>query len=71
MVFTSAFTVEIWVWQERTALPPMCTVQAPHAPIPHPNFVPFMLRTSRSTQSSGISAGTSFTVWALPFTVSL
>ena len=45
--------------QERTAAPLRCTVQAPHCAMPQPNFVPFRSRTSRSTQSSGMSAGTS------------
>src|SRR5687768_13835418 len=30
IVFMSALTLEICVWHARTALPPMCTVQAPH-----------------------------------------
>jgi hypothetical protein len=45
-------------------------VQAPHIDMPQPNFVPGMFSTSRITQSSGISAGTS-TVTDFPFTVSL
>src|ERR1700730_9744370 len=45
--------------QERTALPSRCTVQAPHCAIPQPNFVPVIPKRSRSTQSSGISAGAS------------
>jgi hypothetical protein len=58
---------ETGVWHARTARPRTCTVHAPHWPIPHPYLVPFRFRTSRSTQSSGISAGTSTTV-DLPFT---
>ena len=42
--------------QERTASPSTCTVQAPHAATPQPNFGPMMSRSSRSTQSSGLSA---------------
>src|SRR5262245_33735821 len=59
MVFTSALTVEIGVWHARTGLPPRSTVHAPHAPMPHPNLVPFNLRLSRSTHNKGISPGTS------------
>src|ERR1700681_4063517 len=44
---------------ERTGLPSICTVQAPHCAIPQPNFVPVMPSRSRRTQSSGISAGAS------------
>src|SRR3984957_411595 len=57
------------VWQLLTALPFRCTVQAPHWPMPQPNFVPFSFRTSRITHKRGISAGTS-TVLDRPFTVS-
>src|SRR6266478_7553198 len=45
--------------QERTASPSICTVQAPHCAIPQPNFVPVSPKTSRSTHSKGMSAGTS------------
>src|ERR1051325_9441761 len=58
------------VWHERTALPPICTVQAPHWPRPQPNFVPRKSSTARSTQSSGMSAGTS-TLTDLPLTLSV
>ena len=47
------------VTQERTAASPMCTVQAPQSPAPQPNLVPIMPSSSRSAQSSGMSAGTS------------
>jgi hypothetical protein len=40
-------------WQDRTAMPPRCTVQAPQNPSPQPNFVPVRPSSSRSTQSSG------------------
>src|SRR5258707_14686049 len=46
----------------------MCTMQAPHSPVPQPNLVPVSLRPSRTTQSSGVSGGAS-TDTALPFTV--
>src|SRR5213596_3548837 len=58
------------VWHERTALPRRCTVHAPHWPRPQPNLVPRRSSTSRSTQSSGMSAGTS-TVKDLPLTLSV
>jgi len=51
---------------ERAAAPSICTVQAPHSAMPHPNFVPVMFSVSRKTQSSGISGGT-LTVCDLPF----
>src|ERR1700722_5380319 len=59
-------TVEICVIHERVASPLMCTVQAPHKAIPHPNFVPVLFRVSRSTQRSGMSGLTS-TVSDFPF----
>src|SRR5437764_9185066 len=43
------------VWQERTATPSRCTVQAPHRPAPQPNLVPVICSCSRMTQSSGVS----------------
>src|SRR5882724_10127138 len=46
----------------------MCTMQAPHNPVPQPNLVPVSFRPSRTTQSSGVSGGAS-TDTALPFTV--
>src|SRR5687768_2664334 len=61
-------TADIGVEHDRTALPRMCTVQAPHWPMPQPNLVPFRLRTFRRTHSRGMSPGTS-TVVAFPFTV--
>src|SRR5579862_154730 len=45
--------------QLRVALPFNNTVQAPHRPSPHPNFVPVSARSSRNTHSSGVSASTS------------
>ena len=49
----------IGVTQDRIGCPSRCTVQAPHSAIPHPNFVPVMPSTSRSTHKSGMSTGTS------------
>src|SRR5687767_1795119 len=62
-------TVETLVRQARVAVPFNRTVQAPHWPTPQPNLVPFILSTSRSTHSRGMSAGTS-TVCVRPFTLS-
>src|SRR3954453_18585877 len=47
------------VWQDRTASPFRCTVQAPHRPAPQPNFVPVICNCSRMTQSSGVSLAAS------------
>ena len=52
-------------WSSR---PFTCTVQAPHAEMPHPNFVPVKPSVSRSAHSSGVSGSTS-REWARPFTV--
>src|SRR5512133_4106280 len=61
-------TAETGMPQERTGALLRCTVHAPHCEMPHPNLVPLRLRTSRSTQSNGISGGTS-TVVGFPLTV--
>src|SRR5580704_12917942 len=61
-------TIATGVWQERTALPSRCTVQAPHMPAPQPYFVPVSLRCSRTAQSSGVS-GAASTLADLPLTV--
>src|SRR6266851_3640217 len=45
--------------QERVGRPPTCTVQAPHMPMPQPNFVPVRPMTSRMTHSSGVSSSAS------------
>jgi hypothetical protein len=55
--------------QERTAAPARCTVQAPHTAMPQPYFGPVISRSSRSTQSNGLSSGAS-TDRTLPLTVS-
>ncbi len=59
-------TLSTAVMQDRVAAPSMWTVQAPQSAIPHPNFVPVILRTSRSTHSRGVSPSTS-TVCDFPF----
>ena len=61
---------EIWVWQEKARLPSMCTMQAPHRPVPQPNLVPVSLSPSRITHSKGVAGGASVDA-ALPFTVKL
>src|SRR6266545_779770 len=48
-------TIDSGVMQERMGLPSTCTVQAPQAATPQPNFVPVSLRCSRRTHSSGVS----------------
>src|SRR2546429_1069223 len=60
-------TAATGVTQERTGRPSSCTVQAPHSAMPQPNLVPVRPITSRSTQSTGMSGGTS-TVCCVPFT---
>src|SRR3954447_12820972 len=60
-------TAETGKTQERWGSPLICTVQAPHAAMPHPYFVPVRFSVSRSTQSSGVSGLTS-TVREWPFT---
>src|SRR5688572_22076413 len=47
--------------QDRTALPSIRMVHAPHCAMPHPYFVPTRLRWSRSTQSTGVFGSTSTT----------
>src|SRR5262249_1802262 len=42
------------VWQERSATPSICTVQAPHRPAPQPYLVPVRPTWSRMAQSSGV-----------------
>src|SRR5678815_4980824 len=63
-------TALIGVWQERTAWPPRCTVQAPHKAMPQPNYVPVSPTTSRSPHTKGISGPTS-TSTDLPLMLSL
>src|SRR3984893_12211663 len=46
----------------------MCTIQAPHSPVPHPNLVPVSLSSSRITHSSGVFGGASECA-ALPLTL--
>src|ERR1700737_446020 len=61
---------ETGVEQDRIAAPSACTVQAPHKPAPHPNFVPVSSSVSRRTQSKGVS-GETLTFFSLPFTRSV
>ena len=60
-------TWERGVMQARTASPPTCTVHAPHWAIPQPYLVPVRRRSSRKTQSSGVS-GVDVTSRELPLT---
>src|SRR5215469_4200895 len=53
--------------QLRVAFPFTCTVQAPQAATPQPNFVPVRFSSSRITQSSGAFGSTSRS-WTTPFT---
>ena len=57
-------------WQERTALPSRCTVQAPHRPMPQPYLEPVKPRTSRTYQSIGID-GSPSKECSVPLTVSV
>src|SRR5215218_11502351 len=40
VVISDVPTLSIDVMHDRTGVPSMCTVQAPHRAKPHPNFVP-------------------------------
>ena len=46
-------------WQERTATPSRCTVQAPHRPMPQPNLVPVSFKWSRNTHNKGMEGDVS------------
>src|SRR5262245_31037262 len=70
VVMSAPATADTGVTHERVATPFTCTVQAPQCAPPQPNLVPFMSRTSRNTQSSGISLGTS-TVVGFPLTLNV
>ena len=52
-------TLEAGVTQDLIGYPSKWTVQAPHRATPQPNLVPVKPITSRKTQSSGMSSGTS------------
>src|SRR3974390_3081395 len=69
MVVTALLaTCDTWVWHENARLPSMCTMQAPHRPVPQPNFVPVSLSSSRITHNSGVLGGASECA-ALPLTL--
>src|SRR5512132_4031120 len=69
MVVTDLPTIsDTCVWHENARLPSMCTMQAPHRPVPQPNLVPVSLRPSRSTHSNGVAGGASVDA-AVPFTM--
>src|SRR5205814_8388008 len=61
-------TAEICVWQDRTALPSIWTVQAPQRPEPHPYLVVARLRCPRTLERSAVS-GSASTFTVLPLTV--
>src|SRR6202049_3182464 len=52
-------TAETGAEHERNVCPSTWTVQAPHCAIPHPYLVPVRPRSSRMTQSSGVSGSPS------------
>ena len=70
MVVTLPVTADAGITQERTGLPSMCTVQAPHIAMPQPYLVPVIPSSSRNTQSSGMSSST-FTLTCFPLTFSV
>src|SRR5205807_7237939 len=53
--------------QERTDLPSISTVHAPHWASPQPNFGPFSSRSLRRTYRSGVSGATEDTFRVAPF----
>src|ERR1700716_558528 len=61
---------ETCVWHEYARLPSICTMHAPHRPVPQPNLVPVSLRPSRITHNNGVAGGASVDA-ALPFTMKL
>src|SRR4249920_739220 len=61
---------ETCVWQAYARLPSICTMQAPHRPVPQPNLVPVSLRPSRITHNNGVAGGASVDA-AFPFTMKL
>src|SRR5712671_5550892 len=66
MLVTRAFpTAETGVTHERTGLPSISTVQAPHCARPQPNLGPFSSRSFRRMYRSGVLASTA-TVLVLP-----
>lgn len=69
VVISSLATDPTGTLQLRTAFPLTCTVQAPQAAIPQPNFVPVKCSSSRRTQSRGASGSTSSSSRTTPFTM--
>src|SRR5262249_45955406 len=61
---------ETCVWHAYARLPSICTMHAPHRPVPQPNLVPVSLRPSRITHNNGVAGGASVDA-ALLFTVKL
>ena len=59
VVMSASPTLPTGVMHDRVARPPTWTVQAPHMPMPQPNFVPVSPTMSRITHSSGVSSSAS------------
>src|SRR5438128_2253097 len=69
MVVTFLLTAALTgITQERTALPSMCTVQAPQSATPQPYLVPVRPTCSRSAHSKGV-VGSTFTSLVFPLIV--
>jgi hypothetical protein len=58
------------VAHERMGSPSTCTVHAPHWAMPQPYFVPVNPRSSRNTQSKGVSGSASTSLFR-PLTFSM
>src|ERR1044071_3952132 len=62
VIFCAAVTPLTGRMQERTGLPSMCTVQAPHCAKPQPYFEPVNPICSRRAQSRGVLGSTSMSL---------
>jgi len=54
VVILSPAVAETGIKHDRIGRPSICTVHAPHSPMPHPNLVPFNFNESLITQSNGV-----------------
>lgn len=61
-------TIDNGVVHDRTAIPSMCTVQAPHKAAPHPYLVPVNSKSSLNVHSRVASDGVS-TCTVFPFSL--
>src|SRR3569832_2259946 len=69
MVLTSwPSAITASVVQDFTALPSICTTQAPHCEVSQPTWVPVSRRFSRRNCTSRVR-GSTFAVTGLPFTI--